>query len=48
MKVRIKEHDIVLEVEYYDEKTKVVTVKMFGAMCKFQEYQYEVVEEKLK
>ena len=45
MKVRIKKHDVVLGVEYYDAKTKVVTVKMFGTMCKFMEHEYEVVED---
>jgi hypothetical protein len=33
-----------MSVEHYDEKTKVVTVKIFGTMCKFQEHEYEVVE----
>ena len=45
MKVKIKEHDVVLSAEHYDAKTKVVTVKMFGTMCKFQEHEYEVVED---
>jgi len=44
MKIRINEHKVVLNVEYYDAKTKVVTVKIFGSMCKFQEHEYSVVE----
>ena len=45
MKIRINEHKVVLNVEHYDAKTKVVTVNIFGTMCKFQEHEYSVVEE---
>ena len=45
MKIKIFNHDVVLQVERYDAKTKVVTVKIFGTMCKFQKHEYEVVEE---
>jgi len=44
MKIRINEHKVVLNVEHYDAKTKVVTVKIFGTMCKFQAHEYNVVE----
>ena len=44
MKIRIKEHNVVLNVEYYDAKTKVATVKIVGRMCKFQEHEYNIVE----
>jgi hypothetical protein len=44
MKIKLLSHDIVLQVEKYDAKTKVVIVKIFGTMCKFQEHEYEVVE----
>ena len=44
MKVRLKNHQIVMEVDSFDAKTKVITVKIFGTMCKFQEHEYEVVE----
>ena len=45
MKIKLLNHDVVLRVEHYDAKTKVATVKMFGTMCKFQEHEYEVVED---
>jgi hypothetical protein len=43
MKVKLLSHDIVRRVEKYDEKTKVVIVKIFGRMCQFQEHEYEVI-----
>ena len=46
MRIRIKDHDVELDVEHYDAKTKVVIVKIFGTMCKFQKHQYEVIKEK--
>jgi len=45
MKIKLLNHDIVISVEHYGARTKVVTVKIFGTMCKFQEHEYEVVEE---
>jgi hypothetical protein len=48
MKVRLKNHQIVMSVEHYDAKTKVVTVKIFGTMCKFQEHEYEIVTGETK
>jgi len=45
MKIKIFSHDVVLQVEHYDAKTKVATVKIFGTMCKFQEHEYEVVAD---
>jgi len=32
--------------DYRNKKTKVITVKIFGTLCKFQEHEYEIVEEK--
>jgi len=45
MKIRLLDHKIILSVEHYDAKTKVVTVKIFGTMCKFQKHEYEVIED---
>ena len=44
MKIRINEHKVVLNVEHYDAKIKVVTVKIFGTIHKLQEHEYSVVE----
>ena len=46
MKVKLKKHSIVMRVYHYDEVTKVITVKIFGTMCKFQKHEYEIIEEK--
>jgi len=45
MKIKIFSHNVVLRVEHYDAKTKVATVKMFGTMCKFREYEYKIIKE---
>ena len=44
MRVKLLKHDIVMNVKEFDEKTKVVTIKFFGTDCKFQEHEYEIVE----
>ena len=45
MKVKLLFHDIApLKVYSYDEKTKVVTVKICGTSYKFHSREYEVVE----
>ena len=45
MKIRINGHNVVLNVEHYDARTKVATVKIFGSMHKFQEHEYKIIEE---
>ena len=45
MKIKIFNHDVVLQVEHYDARTKVATVKIFGTMCKFQEHEYTLIKE---
>ena len=46
MKVKLLFHDnVMLTAHNYNEKTKVVVVKMFGTMCSFNEREYEVVED---
>ena len=42
-KVKIMKHQIVLNADI-DEKN-VATVKIFGTLCKFQEHEYEIVED---
>ncbi len=45
MKVKLLHHDnVILKAHSYNEKTKVVVVKMFGTLCSFNEREYEVVE----
>ena len=46
MKVKLLNHKIILNVEAMNQQTKVITVKIFGTLCKFQEHEYEIVEEK--
>lgn len=44
MKVKLIHHDnAILPVYSFNEKTKTVTIKIFGTLCKFQEREYEVV-----
>ena len=46
MKVKLLFHDnMILKVHSYNEKTKVVVVKMFGFSCPFNEREYEAVED---
>lgn len=46
MQIEILAHGAVLSVEHFDAKTKVATVKLFGVMHKYQEHEYEIIEEK--
>ena len=46
MKVKLLKHNVIIQVDSFDAKTKVITVKIFGTMCKFQEHEYEIVKEK--
>lgn len=46
MKIKILAHGVIIGVEHFDAKTKVATVKLFGVMHKYQEHEYEIIEEK--
>jgi len=43
MRVKIHKHNLIIKVHSIDEHSKVVTVKLFGTLCKFNQNEYEVV-----
>ena len=45
MKVKVLKYNIVLSVYNIDKATGVVTLKIFGTLCKFSKSEYEVVKD---
>jgi len=45
MKVKLLKHKIIMSVYKFDEITEVITVKIFGTMCKFQKHEYQIIKD---